>query len=436
MRQSQKSDTLPGQAHHRARLAADPHAYPPPDVEAGWSLALVDEILSNPKYTGHQVMGRRRRKGGKKIWTPPDEWIWTPEPTHPALVDKATWDKAQQMGRRHGNVRDPEMPTTRTGRRHKLRSRLYCSICHRRLSGTTIRNNTYYRCPHEPGNPRHYAAYPGHRTVSVREDLMMAAFTRFFTERVFGPGRAAMLAATLPASTAAHDQRRQQRAEGLRKKLAKIDVSERALVTELETPIDPADAAAQALRNRVRARFTELYTERTGIETELATLETATVDEDDPTLLDELPALGDILTGAPAALTERLLAAFDLKAIYNRDKHQATIHATLTDATPQTVRDLLTDPRADHNRQPAPPPASAPAPQDHVAHLTGDTGSSPGPAQRSGGFRGGVPLQMANSQPKPTPGDRVDHRTVIRARNRLVPLAWPGAVQPVPSNTS
>ncbi len=283
----------------RARLAADPHAYPPPDPTAGWSLALVDEILSNPKYTGHQVMGRRRRKGGKKIWTPPQEWIWTPEPTHPALVDKATWDTAQQMGRRHGNVRDPEMPTRCAGRRHKLRSRLYCSICHRRLSGTTIRNITYYPCPHEPGNPRHYAAYPGHRTVTVREDLMMAAFTRFFTERVFGPGRAAMLAAALPASTAAAGQRREKRADGLRKKLARIDVSERALVTELETPVDPADPAAQALRNRVRARFTELYAERTGIEAELATLETAPAEQDDPTLLDELPALGDILTGAP-----------------------------------------------------------------------------------------------------------------------------------------
>ena len=90
-------------------------------------------------------------------------------------------------------------------------------------------------------------------------------------------------------------------------------------------------------------------------------------------MLDELPALGDILTGAPAALTERLLAAFDIKATYNRDKHQVTIHATLTDTTPQAVLDLLTDPRADHNRQ----PASASAPQDHVAHLTGDTGSSP-----------------------------------------------------------
>ncbi len=228
---------------------------------------------------------------------------------------------------------------------------------------------------HEPGNPRHYAAYPDHRTVSVREDLMAGAFTRFFAERVFGPGRAAMLAATLPASTAAADQRRQKRAEGLRKKLAKIDVSERALVTELETPIDPADAAAQALRNRVRARFTELYTERTGIETELATLETAPVEEDDPTLLDELPTLADILTDAPAAFTEKVLAVFDIQAVYNRDKHQVTIHATITDATPQAVTDLLTDPRADHNTQPASGPA--PAPQDHVAHLTGHTGSSP-----------------------------------------------------------
>jgi hypothetical protein len=268
-----------------------------------------------------------------------------------------------------------------------------------------IRARTYYRCPHEPGNPRHYAAHPGHRTVSVREDLMMDAFTRFFTQRVFGPGRAAMLAATLPASTAAQDQRRQQRAGGLRKKLTKIDVSERALVSELETPIDPADAAAQALRNRVRARFTELYTERTGIETELATLETAPAEQDDPTLLDELPALGDILTGAPAALTERLLAAFDIKATYNRDKHQVTIHATLTGTTPQTVQDLLSDPRADHNTQ----SASGPAPQDHVAHLTGDTGSSPRASTvRCRGRRWGRrPCRSPGACPSaPSPGGR------------------------------
>ena len=69
----------------------------------------------------------------------------------------------------------------------------------------------------------------------------------------------------------------------------------------------------------------------------------------DPTLLDELPYLGDILSEAPAALTERLLDAFDVQAVYNRDKGQVTIHATLTDATPQAIKDLLTDPRAGHN---------------------------------------------------------------------------------------
>ena len=107
--------------------------------------------------------------------------------------------------------------------------------------------------------------------------------------------------------------------------------------------------------------------------TRLATLQTAPIEQDDPTLLDELPTVGDILTSAPAALTERLLAAFDVKATYNRDKHQVTIHATITDATPQAVLDLLSDPRADHNTQPASGPVSAL--QDHVAHLTGHTGA-------------------------------------------------------------
>ena len=217
-------------------------------------------------------MGRQRRKGGKKVWTPPSEWIWSAKPTHDALVDKATWDAAQRIGRRHGNVRDPEMPARRPGRRYKLRSRLYCSICHRRLSGTTIRTHTYYRCPHDPGLPRHYAAYPGHRTVTVRETVMMDALTQFFTERVFGPDRAAMLAAHIPATAAAAEQRRRTHAGTLRRKLARIDTAEGALITELETPADPG---AQALRQRIHARFTEPYGQRTTLETELTALDAA-----------------------------------------------------------------------------------------------------------------------------------------------------------------
>jgi DNA invertase Pin-like site-specific DNA recombinase len=387
----------------RKRLADNPHLYPVPPSGA-WSIGLVDEILSNPKYTGHQVMGRRRHKGGKRVWTPASEWIWTPQPTHEALVPKAVWDAAQTMGMRHGNTRDPGTPTRRPGRRYVLRSRLFCSICHRRLSGkqrtTTARALTYYQCPHDPGIRRHAAAYPGHRFVTVREEHVMDAIARFYAERIFGPDRAALLAATVPATTAAKADRATARAKALRKKLAKIDVAETALITELETPADPGNPAAQALRNRIRARFTELYAERTSLQNDLATLEATTAEPaDDPTLLDELPLLGDILTNAPDTLIERLLALFDLRAVYNRDKHQLTIHAHITDGTVQAIRDLVDDPRADHNQQTSNP---GPKVQDSNTHSTRPTGSSPRantPTRRIFGFSPHRSVGRAGSPP-------------------------------------
>jgi len=198
---------------------------------------------------------------------------------------------------------------------------------------------------------------------------------RAFTQELL-TYRAALLTTQLPAIDAGQAERRDKQAAAIRRKIARLDTAETALITELETPADPGDPAAQALRQRIRARFTDLYTQRTTLEAELRVLEEAPAEPDnDPTLLDELPILGEILTEAPAALTERLLDAFDVQAVYNRDKNQATIHATLTDATPQAIRDLLTDPRADHNTPPAPQPGTTG--QDHVSHSARHTGSSP-----------------------------------------------------------
>jgi hypothetical protein len=218
----------------------------------------------------------------------------------------------------------------------------------------------------------------------------MGAITGFYAERVFGPDRAALLAAVIPVTTAVKTARATAREKTLRKKLAKIDVAETALITELETPADPGNPAAQALRNRIRARFTELYAERTSIQNDLAALDATSAEPaDDPTLLDELPLLGDIITNAPDALIERLLALFDLRAVYNRDKHQLTVRATLTDGTLQALRDLMDDPRADHNQQPSNP---GPTAQDSNTHSTRPTGSSPGQilrAKRENGPRRG-----------------------------------------------
>ncbi len=114
-----------------------------------------------------------------------------------------------------------------------------------------------------PACPATTPPIPGTAPSPSAKRSWPAALARFFTERVFGPDRAAMLAAQLPATAAGRAERRDKQAAAIRRKIARLDSAETALITELETPADPADPAAQALRQRIRARFTDLYTQRT-----------------------------------------------------------------------------------------------------------------------------------------------------------------------------
>ena len=262
-----------------ARLNADPAAYPSPDG-TGWTQSTMTGILRNPKYTGYMVFGRKRTVNGKKRPVPPADWLWSPQPSHPALIERATWDTAQQVPGQRGNTRDTEMPTTQPGRRYPLRARLRCNACQRRMHGITKRNRqgrpySYYVCSHDHTNPRLAAQYPDHPRVTVREETISQAVATFIAERLLGPDRAAMLAAALPADAAEQTARHAETAGHLRKQLARIDTAERALITELETAADPADPAAQAYRARIRARYAELYDERTRTETALDAAETA-----------------------------------------------------------------------------------------------------------------------------------------------------------------
>jgi len=56
-----------------------------------------------------------------------------------------------------------------------------------------------------------------------------------------------------------------------------------------------------------------------------------------------LPLLADLLADAPARLWQQLLAALDIQALYNKNLHQATIHATITDSTPGTIAAIIND---------------------------------------------------------------------------------------------
>lgn len=217
----------------------------------------------------------------------------------------------------------------------------------------------YYRCPHDPASPRQAAAHPDHGSVALSEAAIMDAIARFFDQYVFGHDRAALLAAQLPATSAEHAEHQARQAGHLRAELARIDTAERGLISELEAPADPADKAAQAYRARIRARYAELYGERTRTEAALTELQAAAPPDNDPALLDLLPTAAGIFTDAPDRIKEALLTAFDIHALYRHDQDQVTIWASLTDDTPCTIAALLDDPRTDSDTGPAATPAPA-----------------------------------------------------------------------------
>jgi hypothetical protein len=152
--------------------------------------------------------------------------------------------------------------------------------------------------------------------------------------------------------------------------LARIDTAERGLIRELEAPADPADPAAAAYRARIRARYAELYQERTTTEAERDTLQATATPDNDPALLDELPTAAGVLAHAPDRITQALLTAFGIYALYNREMDQVTIRAVLTQDTPGIIAALLTDPRTDDDTgsQPTPPGSKTPD-QDTVSHF-------------------------------------------------------------------
>jgi hypothetical protein len=138
----------------------------------------------------------------------------------------ATWDAAQRMGGRHGNVRDPEMPTRQRGRRYKLRSRLslldllppHDRQHHPHLYLLSV---SYYRCRTIPACPAATPPTPITAPSPSAKEIMATALAWFFTQRVLGPDRAAMLTTQLPASAAGQAQRCDRQAAAIRRKIAR-----------------------------------------------------------------------------------------------------------------------------------------------------------------------------------------------------------------------
>jgi site-specific DNA recombinase len=221
------------------RLNRDPDRYPPPlptdpaRAVGAWSGSSVRDILHNPKYTGYQVWNRRATKDpihpGK--YNPTSEWVWSPQPTHPAIISldtfKAALDIAPQRARSRSDATPGAAnPHPQTQNVYRLRSYIVCALCHKRMFGKVRKTHTYYYC--QPRGPRRTAGHPP--TIWLPEREILAAATHFFNTHVFGPHRQELLAASL--TTADLDQARahQQKIEALRRTIDDLELRQERLL--------------------------------------------------------------------------------------------------------------------------------------------------------------------------------------------------------------
>ena len=191
----------------RASRARARSARPPPRSAGVWSGSAVRAILVNPRYLGHQVVGRQRRR---------DELL---DPTNPAVgtASKQRWQAPDHVGdlrrarvARAGRARSvgagecpgpqqprPAPPTAaRQPGIYVLAGLIRCSVCGRSMHGATMKGKAYYRCNRQ----RPDYADTGHpRSTAIREERILTALDTWLNQLTDAEHRASTLAAVLAA---------------------------------------------------------------------------------------------------------------------------------------------------------------------------------------------------------------------------------------------
>jgi site-specific DNA recombinase len=146
-----------------------------------WSKVAVRSILKNPRYTGREVWNKQRRDEvlldvedvalgheSKMRWNHPDEWVWSEQPTHAAIIEPETFETAQDIfaGAQRSAIRKE-----RTRHPYVLSGLMRCSECDRKMQASWNNGRAYYRCKF----PAQYAitAEQHPKTVYVREQAIV-----------------------------------------------------------------------------------------------------------------------------------------------------------------------------------------------------------------------------------------------------------------------
>ena len=109
-----------------------------------WNGNTVGIILTKPEYLGHTVNFRTSQKSykDKRVNNAPEDWLIF-ENTHEAIIDKATWERVQE-------VRQTIRRTDTTGEANPLTGLMFCADCGAKMYNHRNRNaqflNDNYNC--------------------------------------------------------------------------------------------------------------------------------------------------------------------------------------------------------------------------------------------------------------------------------------------------
>ena len=109
-----------------------------------WNGNTVGIMLTKPEYLGHTVNFRTSQKSykDKRVNNAPEDWLIF-ENTHEAIIDKATWERVQE-------VRQTVRRTDTTGEANPLTGLIFCADCGAKMYNHRNRNaqflNDTYNC--------------------------------------------------------------------------------------------------------------------------------------------------------------------------------------------------------------------------------------------------------------------------------------------------
>lgn len=116
-----------------------------------WDSKLVAKILERMEYTGCTVNFKgykKSYKSKKRVQNPPDKWKVFPD-THPAIIDRETWERVQELRK---NKRRP----TKTGKQSMFSGLVYCADCGAKLHYCTTASfedrQNHFRCANYKSN--------------------------------------------------------------------------------------------------------------------------------------------------------------------------------------------------------------------------------------------------------------------------------------------